>query len=130
MQSYVKARLPEDIANSLLRLRPLTPQDVRRFCAHYVQHPSAASAASVHELIQRPELWLVGTAPQRQRQQWLEEAYPTHIERPCEEMVESLLTCGKCKQRKVDYYQKQTRGADEPMTCFCHCLHCGNRWIQ
>ena len=24
--------------------------------------------------------------------------------------------CGKCKQRKVSYYQMQTRSADEPMT--------------
>lgn len=26
--------------------------------------------------------------------------------------------CGKCKQRKVTYYQLQTRSADEPMTNF------------
>jgi transcription elongation factor S-II len=51
--------------------------------------------------------------------------------------------CGKCKQRKVSYYQMQTRSADEPMTskssltrfvlelidlAFCLCEVCGNRW--
>ena len=48
--------------------------------------------------------------------------------------------CGKCKQRKVSYYQMQTRSADEPMTsinpplwcmlmlAFCRCKVCGNRW--
>lgn len=37
-------------------------------------------------------------------------------------------TCGKCKQKKVSYYQLQTRSADEPLTTFCTCEACGNRW--
>lgn len=37
-------------------------------------------------------------------------------------------TCGKCKHKKVSYYQMQTRSADEPLTTFCTCEHCGNRW--
>lgn len=36
--------------------------------------------------------------------------------------------CGKCKQRKVTYYQMQTRSADEPLTTFCTCVNCGNHW--
>lgn len=36
--------------------------------------------------------------------------------------------CGKCKQRKCQYYQMQTRSADEPMTTFVTCVNCGNRW--
>ncbi|KAK9919113.1 hypothetical protein WJX75_009483 [Coccomyxa subellipsoidea] len=36
--------------------------------------------------------------------------------------------CGKCKQRKTQYYQMQTRSADEPMTTFVTCTNCGNRW--
>lgn len=43
-------------------------------------------------------------------------------------IYESFLQCGKCKKRNVEYQQLQTRGADEPMTTFCHCKHCGNRW--
>lgn len=38
------------------------------------------------------------------------------------------LQCGKCKQKKVSYTQAQTRSADEPMTTFCTCTNCGNRW--
>jgi transcription elongation factor S-II len=45
-----------------------------------------------------------------------------------EKSVSSHLQCGKCGQRKVSYTQAQTRSADEPMTTFCECLHCGNKW--
>jgi transcription elongation factor S-II len=45
-----------------------------------------------------------------------------------EKSVSTALTCGKCGQKKVSYTQAQTRSADEPMTTFCECLHCGNRW--
>jgi len=38
------------------------------------------------------------------------------------------MQCGKCKQMKVAYSQAQTRSADEPMTTFCECMNCGNRW--
>jgi transcription elongation factor S-II len=41
--------------------------------------------------------------------------------------ISSSLQCGKCKQKKVSYSQAQTRSADEPMTTFCECTHCGNR---
>ncbi|PWN41856.1 transcription elongation factor [Ceraceosorus guamensis] len=36
--------------------------------------------------------------------------------------------CGRCKQRKTRYYQKQTRSADEPMTTFVTCVVCNNKW--
>lgn len=42
--------------------------------------------------------------------------------------VSNALRCGKCGQKKVSYTQAQTRSADEPMTTFCECTHCGNRW--
>jgi len=42
--------------------------------------------------------------------------------------ISTHLTCGKCGQKKVTYTQAQTRSADEPMTTFCTCLNCGNRW--
>lgn len=36
--------------------------------------------------------------------------------------------CSRCKKRDTTYYQVQTRSADEPMTTFVTCLHCGNNW--
>lgn len=37
-------------------------------------------------------------------------------------------TCGKCKKNRCSYYELQTRSADEPMTMFITCIHCGHRW--
>jgi transcription elongation factor S-II len=45
-----------------------------------------------------------------------------------EKSISREFQCGKCKQKKVAYSQAQTRSADEPMTTFCECQHCGNRW--
>ncbi|PSK42449.1 Transcription elongation factor S-II [Elsinoe australis] len=45
-----------------------------------------------------------------------------------EKSISVSLTCGKCGQKKVSYSQAQTRSADEPMTTFCECTVCGNRW--
>jgi transcription elongation factor S-II len=42
--------------------------------------------------------------------------------------ISDALRCGRCGQRKVSYTQAQTRSADEPMTTFCECTVCGNRW--
>lgn len=42
--------------------------------------------------------------------------------------ITDRFTCGKCKEKKVSYYQMQTRSADEPLTTFCTCENCGNRW--
>lgn len=45
-----------------------------------------------------------------------------------ERSISEHLECGKCKQKKVSFTQAQTRSADEPMTTFCTCEHCGHRW--
>ena len=40
-----------------------------------------------------------------------------------------FMPCSGCKKRtKCDYYQMQTRSADEPMTTFVTCLECDRRW--
>ena len=44
------------------------------------------------------------------------------------ELATDMYKCGKCKKRLCTYFQLQTRSADEPMTTFVTCLHCGNRW--
>jgi DNA-directed RNA polymerase subunit M/transcription elongation factor TFIIS len=37
--------------------------------------------------------------------------------------------CSGCKKKtRCDYYQMQTRSADEPMTTFVTCLECDRRW--
>lgn len=41
-----------------------------------------------------------------------------------------VVQCGKCKGWYTEYYEKQTRSADEPMTQFVTCYKCGNRWKQ
>jgi DNA-directed RNA polymerase subunit M/transcription elongation factor TFIIS len=39
-----------------------------------------------------------------------------------------FIQCKRCKSNAVDTEQKQTRSADEPMTIFCACRKCGQRW--
>lgn len=43
-------------------------------------------------------------------------------------LEEGFFQCPKCKKKHVTLTQKQTRSADEPMTCFFACLACGHRW--
>lgn len=40
------------------------------------------------------------------------------------------LPCPKCQKTEAEYYQLQTRSADEPATTFYHCLSCGHRWRE
>ena len=40
-----------------------------------------------------------------------------------------FMWCSGCKKKtRCDYYQLQTRSADEPMTTFVNCLECGKKW--
>ena len=47
-----------------------------------------------------------------------------------EEDKETINQCEKCKSKVIDVYQKQIRGADEPMTCFLTCKCCKHRWTE
>lgn len=126
--AYVAKRLPAPLAKQFQLENP-SPQDARLFCVGYKTCPSALDHSSVPALMQTPELWLLTTDQATKRQQWLLEAYPTHIKATVN-IEKSILVCGRCHQRSVDYYEKQTRGADEPMTVFAHCLACDKRWTQ
>lgn len=42
--------------------------------------------------------------------------------------VDGSHECIKCKSRNTSYYFRQTRSADEPMTCFVNCFDCGKKW--
>ncbi len=66
---------------------------------------------------------------QRRKEIELEKENMKKAQVPMEEKsISDSLECGKCKKKKVSYTQAQTRGADEPMTTFCECMNCGNRW--
>lgn len=46
-----------------------------------------------------------------------------------EQTASIFMYCSSCKRKtKCDYYQLQTRSADEPMTTFVTCLECDKRW--
>jgi len=53
-----------------------------------------------------------------------------HLERikARESDYDGILQCRKCKSNKTEYYQLQTRSADEPMTTYATCKKCGNKW--
>lgn len=44
--------------------------------------------------------------------------------------IKGIFSCTKCKSFDVDTEQKQTRSADEPMTIFCTCNVCGQRFVR
>ena len=44
------------------------------------------------------------------------------------EKPDGMIKCRKCKSMKTDYYQLQTRSADEPMTTYVTCHNCEHRW--
>ena len=58
--------------------------------------------------------------------QMLQEKYDTINQ----EQYKTTLKCRRCGSADVTWQQKQTRGADEAMTCFCTCNKCGNRWTM
>lgn len=47
-----------------------------------------------------------------------------------EQSVEGNYTCSKCNCKKINYYELQTRSADEPMTAYFTCLNCQHRWKE
>jgi DNA-directed RNA polymerase subunit M/transcription elongation factor TFIIS len=64
-----------------------------------------------------PEFWkLVKDA-------YIPESLKNPIEKP-----DGMLKCRKCKSMKTEYYQLQTRSADEPMTTYATCHNCEHRW--
>ena len=82
----------------------------------------------VDRLVVLPEKELA-SEEQRAKDEELEKENMKKAQVPmAEKSISDALKCGKCGQRKVSYSQAQTRSADEPMTTFCECTVCGNRW--
>lgn len=44
--------------------------------------------------------------------------------------MSDMITCSRCKSKKVSYYELQTRSGDEASTLFMNCLICGKKWKQ
>ena len=124
--NYLQKYLPEYVSV----LSDECPRAIRHFRACYENNPSALKHFSVQQLLASPELWFVGTDIAKEHDGFLQEVYPQQNIATAPPSLNSIIVCGSCKQRKVDYYQQQIRGADEPMTCFCNCLNCGARWTQ
>ena len=64
---------------------------------------------------------------QRENQRKLEEMLTGNVE-----VVEGVLTCPRCHNKKVMSYEVQIRSADEPMTTFATCAikGCGHKWQE
>ncbi len=44
------------------------------------------------------------------------------------EMPTTDIICPECSHGKAEYFQQQTRSADEPPTTFYRCVKCDHRW--
>jgi hypothetical protein len=58
----------------------------------------------------------------------VKDAYIPEILKNPVEKPDGMIKCRKCKSMKTDYYQLQTRSADEPMTTYVTCHSCEHRW--
>ena len=47
---------------------------------------------------------------------------------PHNTVYSDIYQCVKCKKKKTSFIQVQTRSADEGMTVFVKCQHCGFKW--
>jgi len=138
MEKYLLSKLPSLLASNVYQIikssnltHALSRQKIRVFCTQYLRNPAAIDKFSVKQLIDNPQLWEISTREDIQRQQWLKESYPNFKENTTTTTKRSLLKCGTCDQYKVRINaQIQIRGADEPMTIFAECLHCGKHWTQ
>lgn len=45
-------------------------------------------------------------------------------------IVSHETTCPECEKKGAYFREMQTRSADEPMTLFFRCKHCGTQWSQ
>jgi len=71
-------------------------------------------------LIQNPARWteIVQSTSEKEK--------ATHSKK---QTASIFLDCRRCRKKtRCDYYQMQTRSADEPMTTFVTCLECDLRW--
>ena len=81
---------------------------------------SAKEFAETTEVDRNPELWsqILQTVHEKDKALYSKKT-----------TASIMMYCSGCKRKtKCDYYQMQTRSADEPMTTFVTCLECDKRW--
>lgn len=89
-------------------------------CRKLLETMDPEEFANANEVDRRPERWtdLLKSVAERDKARYSRKA-TANIE----------MYCSGCKKKsKCDYYQMQTRSADEPMTTFVTCLECDKRW--
>lgn len=89
-------------------------------CRKLLETMGPEEFANANEVDRRPERWtdLLKSVAERDKARYSRKA-TANIE----------MYCSGCKKKsKCDYYQMQTRSADEPMTTFVTCLECDKRW--
>jgi DNA-directed RNA polymerase subunit M/transcription elongation factor TFIIS len=129
IKRYLDSKLPKAIALQVEKIIQ-TPAEARVFCSGFKSYPEALQYNTIEDLNQNPYLWLPSENVTEQ-QNWVKEVYPKNIEYDTVK-IKSVLKCIKCGNNQVEYYEKQVRGADEPMTVFAHCTvsGCGKKWVQ
>tara|TARA_B110000091_G_C13606076_1_gene386729 strand:+ start:266 stop:658 length:393 start_codon:yes stop_codon:yes gene_type:complete len=129
IKHFLQKRLPNGIAKKAISIVQ-TPLQARVFCSGFKSCPDALECNSIADLVQNPYLWKPSSVAAAE-QKTMEEAYPKNIEYDTVK-IQSVLKCSKCGNNQVEYYEKQIRGADEPMTVFAHCTvaSCGKSWVQ
>ena len=79
-----------------------------------------AEFVNTSEVDRNPERWMVKLRQAAERDKALYSRKTT---------ASTQMYCSACKKKtNCDYYQMQTRSADEPMTTFVTCLECDKRW--
>ena len=89
-------------------------------CRQLANSMSPEEFANTSELDRHPERWAEPLKKVAERDKALYSRKVT---------ANILMYCSGCKKKtNCDYYQMQTRSADEPMTTFVTCLECDKRW--
>ena len=87
---------------------------------HMVEQMGAVGFANSSVVDRNPDIWLniLQTSLEKDKAKY-SHTVTANIE----------MFCRSCKKKsKCDYYQVQTRSADEPMTTFVTCLECDTKW--
>lgn len=132
IRTSVRDGIPRFWANSRFRYRYTTRALSLAFNASHPRNPgvgqrlrsgelSVKTFASMTHLEMFPELY--EPIFERLASRELRKMAVSHEDAP-----DGVYTCRACKSKKTQYTCLQTRSADEPMSIYVSCLHCGKRW--